>query len=136
MLEKRKNQRIRLEGLHADVSDGKAIYRGEVKDISRTGISVINLPPEMDTKTDLVTAVVSGKGENFKMFLTPRWNTAAGNYTSVGLEIENSSWSWNEFVVQFESKEECLPSFNNTIQRERFPLKCVSGPFQQRKFDQ
>ena len=113
-MENRKYQRIDMDSLNADISDGKGMYTGKVENISRSGISVTDLPLDMDSKSDIITAIISGEGEHFKMFLKPRWDIVEGENKSIGLEIESCSWGWSEFVVQFEPKEDA-PLFSSAV---------------------
>ncbi len=101
-MENRKYPRIAINSLMADISDGKGFFIGNVDNVSRFGISVSDLPKQLDDDSNILTAIVSGKGENFKMFLKPKWDIVDGDRKRLGLEIESCSWGWTDFVTELE----------------------------------
>lgn len=101
-MEHRKHPRLSVDSLEVDISDGKGFFCGTIDNISRSGLSVSGLPPRLDGKAEILTAIINGQGEVFKMFLKPRWEHEEKETKSVGLEIESSSWGWAEFVMKFE----------------------------------
>ena len=101
-MEHRKHPRVNINSLVADISDGKGFYNGTIDNISRLGLSVSDLSSKLDGQAEILTAIVNGQGENFKMFLKPKWEVVNGIKKSVGLEIESCSWGWTEFVIKHE----------------------------------
>lgn len=102
-MEKRRHQRITVNNIWADVSDGKGFFSGEVTDLSRFGLRMTDLPEKLDNSSQRLSIVVSGYGKNFKMLVRPRWSQKELNQKSVGVEIINAPWGWTEFVMDFES---------------------------------
>ncbi|MGW8158812.1 MAG: PilZ domain-containing protein [Desulfoprunum sp.] len=100
-MEKRRHQRMTINNLWADVSDGKGFYSGMVTDLSRFGLRLTDLPLRCDTSQRL-SIVVSGQGKNFKMLARPCWTKKDNTQKSVGVEIMNASWGWTEFVMSHE----------------------------------
>jgi hypothetical protein len=100
-MEKRRHQRMTINNLWADVSDGKGFYSGMVTDLSRFGLRLTDLPLRCDTSQRL-SIVVSGQGKNFKMLARPCWTKKDSTQKIVGVEIMNASWGWTEFVMSHE----------------------------------
>ncbi len=103
-MENRKYPRINIDSLMADISDGKGFFIGNIDNVSRFGISVSDLPKQLDEQASMLTAIVSGRGENFKMFLKPKWDIVTGDKKRLGLEIESCSWGWTDFIMNLESE--------------------------------
>jgi hypothetical protein len=101
-MERRKYQRIVMENLSVDVSDGVGFFPGIVSDVSRFGMSMTDLPKRLDGDVKKMIVVISGKGGHFKMSVRPKWSTSDGLRKSVGAEISNTPWGWTEFVMNFE----------------------------------
>ncbi len=101
-MEHRKHLRIPVNSLQVDISDGKGFYNGTIENISRLGLSVSGLPTKLNGQSEILTAIINGDGENFKMFLKPRWEEVDDETKVVGLEIESCSWGWTDFVMKFE----------------------------------
>lgn len=109
-MELRKYPRIDVDSLMADISDGKGFFIGTIDNISRFGLSVSDLPSQLNADAEILTAIINGHGENFKMFLKPRWEVIDGERKSVGLEIESCSWGWTDFVMNMETTTKEAPS--------------------------
>lgn len=93
-----------MNTLMADISDGKGFFIGSIDNISRFGLQVSDLPKQLDINAEILTAIINGQGENFKMFLKPRWEVVNGQKKRVGLEIESCSWGWTDYVMGLERK--------------------------------
>jgi hypothetical protein len=105
-MENRENQRVAIEGLRADISDGIGFFPGVLSDISRFGMRMVDLPKRLNDKSKRMTVVVNGCGRNFKMLVKPRWSAESGMRKMVGVEIINSPWAWTEFVMKYEPRVE------------------------------
>lgn len=103
---KRVYQRIEIDGLKADVSDGKGFFPGVVSDVSRFGIRMVDLPIRFNEKAIRMTAVISGRNRNFKMLVRPKWFGHSGVRKMVGFEIINTPFDWTDFVMNLEPKED------------------------------
>jgi hypothetical protein len=101
-MERRKYQRISMENLSVDVSDGVGFFPGVVSDVSRFGLSMTDLPVRLDGDAKKMTIVISGKNGHFKMNVRPKWSAKDGIRKSVGAEITNTPWGWTEFVMNYE----------------------------------
>lgn len=100
-MEKRRYPRMALQGIVADISDGKGFFSGRVHDISRFGLSLNDIPKKIDEHA-LLTIIVDGRGGHFKLRMKPCWDATAGMQKIIGGEIEQTSFAWTEFVKQFE----------------------------------
>ncbi|MEE4241113.1 MAG: hypothetical protein V2I36_06580 [Desulfopila sp.] len=99
-------QRIEIDGLKADISDGKGFFPGVVNDVSRFGVCMVDLPSRFDEKAMRMTAVISGRNKNFKILVRPKWSGLAGTRKMVGFEIINTPFDWTDFVMQLEPRED------------------------------
>ena len=106
MMNNRVCERVGIDGICADVSDGVGFFPGMISDVSRSGLCMAELPKRLNDKTRKWIVVVSGPGINFKMAVRPKWATETGLQKMVGVEILNTPWAWTEFVSRFESEPE------------------------------
>jgi hypothetical protein len=95
-----------MSQISIDVSDGIGSFPGVVRDVSRFGIGITDLPKRLDTSGKRMTIVVMGRGGHFKMRVNPRWSVPDGLRKNVGVEIPNAPWGWTEFVMGFEPADE------------------------------
>ena len=102
-MQKREYPRIEVPHLQADVSDGKGFFNGSVKNISRFGLAISNLPFDLDDTSDLYSVIIDGPGTHFKLLVRPVWETNDGISKIIGTRIENSPWTWTEFVMRQET---------------------------------
>jgi hypothetical protein len=105
-MENRYHPRIPVKNFSADASDGDGFFQGMVENISRFGICFKNLPQRINSKSKKIVVVISGNGFNFKMSVRPRWSTLDQQQKSLGAEIINPPWSWTEFVMALEPKND------------------------------
>lgn len=103
-MEHRKYPRVTVDTLMADISDGKGFFIGMIDNVSRFGLQISDLSKQLDSTTEILTGIINGQGENFKMFLKPRWEVANGQKKRVGFEIESCSWGWTDYVMGLETK--------------------------------
>ncbi|MEE4313433.1 MAG: PilZ domain-containing protein [Desulfofustis sp.] len=105
-MEKRKHPRMVMSNLEADISDGKGFFSGVVNDISRFGLSITDVPKRLDRSADIYSIIVDGPGTHFKLLARPIWEEDDGSYKVIGAQIENSPWTWTEFVMRHEPEVE------------------------------
>ncbi len=101
-MEKRQYQRMAVGNLYVDISDGQGFFSGTVKDLSRFGLKLDDVPKKLDEKANYFSVVVSGDGQHFKMRARPRWAHKKSLNKKLGLEIVDAPWGWTEFVMKFE----------------------------------
>ena len=96
----RVHPRIPVQGLLGDISDGKSTCTGVIDNISLSGMSISKLPKTVKNKTQLLSVMVDGGNRYFKLSLKQRWEIENGGNRTIGTEIQDSPWVWNEFVLQ------------------------------------
>lgn len=88
--------------IEADISDGKGFFTGTVQDISRFGLSISNVPKRLDNAADIYSVILDGPGTHFKLLAKPVWEEDDGLSKTIGAQIENSPWTWTEYVMRHE----------------------------------
>ncbi|WP_136799892.1 MULTISPECIES: hypothetical protein [Desulfosediminicola] len=109
-MDKRRYQRISVQGLSADISDGKGFFSGTVSDISQLGISLNHISRHLDRDAHILSVIVEGKGAHFKLLVTQKWESTNGEFKIIGTQIETSPWDWTDFVSQLEPEEDDVRS--------------------------
>jgi len=105
-MDKRRHQRMAVNNLMVDISDGIGFFAGTVGDLSRFGLMVDNIPKKLDEKAPHLSLVITGNGKHFKMKARPRWSSRQSISKKVGIEILNVPWGWTEFVMDLEPKND------------------------------
>lgn len=75
--------------MRIDVSDGIGCCSGEVRDISRLGMCLVDLAKRVGRDTDAYTVVASKDGKHFKFRVRPRWQVAGQLNKKMGVEIHD-----------------------------------------------
>ena len=101
-MQKREYPRLEVPHLQADVSDGKEFFNGSVKNISRFGLAITDIPLDLDDTSDIYSVILDGPGTHFKLLVRPVWETNDGVTKTIGTRIENCPWTWTEFVMRQE----------------------------------
>ena len=91
-----------ITNIEADISDGKGFFSGVVQDISRFGLSISDVPKRLDKSADIYSVILDGPGTHFKLLARPIWEDDDGISKTIGAQIENSPWTWTEFVMRHE----------------------------------
>ncbi len=91
-----------LNNLVADISDGQGFFNGFIKDLSRSGIQVIEVPKRLDDTVNQLSVVVSTKRDHFKLRVKPRWTRKQDINKVLGLEIVSAPVGWAEFIIDQE----------------------------------
>ena len=98
-MEKREHPRMDVLELQADISDGNGFFSGTVKNISRFGLAITDIPANLDDSADIYSVILDGPGIHFKLLVRPVWEHTDGNRKTIGALIENSPWTWTEYVM-------------------------------------
>ncbi len=104
--ENRKHPRMTIPHIEADISDGKGFFTGTVQDISRFGLSISDIPKRLDRTADIYSVILDGPGTHFKLLARPIWEEDDGLSKTIGAVIENSPWTWTEYVMRQEPEQE------------------------------
>jgi hypothetical protein len=103
---KRAYQRVEVQDFYVDVSDGVGFFPGAVSDISRFGVGMTDLPKRINETVERMTVVVTGQGKTFKMVVKPKWSDQNGLRKKIGCEIINTPYTWTDFVLRIEPRED------------------------------
>ena len=99
-MEKRRHDRITSQKFLVNISDGAGFFTGTVKDFSRSGLLLDDIPKRLDGKSKNISVIIDNKTENFKLKAKTRWTRQQAISQMVGFEIVNAPWGWAEFVLQ------------------------------------
>ena len=97
---------MNISHIEADISDGKGFFTGMVTDISRFGLSITDVPNRLDESADIYSVILDGPGTHFKLLARPVWEEDEGGSKTIGAQIENSPWTWTEYVMRHEPEDE------------------------------
>jgi len=101
-MEQRQYVRAKLSNTEVHISDRAGFCKGILKDFSRFGLCITDIPRKIHTKNGYFTAVISSNMMNFKLKLEERWRAKDGLSTEIGAVIEDVPWDWTEMVMQHE----------------------------------
>ncbi len=104
-MEQRECVRTKISGTEVYISDGAGFCQGTLKDFSRFGLCITDIPRKIHLKHGYFTAVVSDNSQNFKLKIVKKWIAKDGLSTVVGGAIENVPWDWTEMVMQHEPQK-------------------------------
>lgn len=104
-MDKRRHERMKVNNLVADLSDGFGFFSGTIGDISHCGLLLDNIPKKLNNQARKLTVIVSANGKNFRMLAIPKWVGENNRSKSMGIEILNPSPKWSNFVKQHEPIE-------------------------------
>ena len=107
-MQQRDYPRLEIPQIQADVSDGKGFFTGSVKNLSRFGLAITDIPVDLDNASDIYSVILDGPGTHFKLLVRPVWETNDGVSKTIGTKIENSPWTWTEFVMRQETLDNPL----------------------------
>lgn len=99
---------MEIADIQADVSDGKGFFTGAVKNLSRYGLAIAEVPVGLEKSADIHSVILDGPGAHFKLLIRPVWEEDDGTTKTIGARIENSSWTWTDFVMRQEAEPEEL----------------------------
>jgi len=98
-MNKRDHPRVEVADLQADISDGNDFFSGTVKNISRFGLAIDDVPAALDRDADMYSVILDGPGVHFKLLVRPVWELEDGGVKAFGALIENSPWTWTDYVM-------------------------------------
>ena len=101
-MEQRQHPRLNAIGMEVDISDKKGFSTGSLKDISRFGVCITDLPRKLHTQNSVFTVVVSMKKKRFNLQVIPQWEEQDGLTVVTGAMIDNAPWDWTEMIMQME----------------------------------
>ncbi len=105
-MDKRRHQRIEVQNLIANLSDGVNSYSGTVSDVSRAGLLVADISQEINNQREKLSLIISAKGKDFKMAVVPKWVSGNKSKNKMGLAILDASSDWTGFIMNHEQTYE------------------------------
>ena len=98
--ERRKSSRFQSPGLKSNLSDGSSAFVVVIDDVSKTGVSVSQVPEGFDETVRNCFAVIKAPLEDFTLVLHPRWIIPGdhGKYKRIGFHIDDPPPEWVDFV--------------------------------------
>ena len=105
-MDKRRHQRIEVQNLVANLSDGVNSYSGTVSDVSRVGLLVTDIPQELNNQGEKLSIIISAKGKDFKMAVVPKWVSGSRSKNKMGLAILDAPLDWTGFIMSYEQTDE------------------------------
>jgi len=101
---KREYFRMDIQRMEADISDDIGFCSAHVKDVSRFGIRLSELPRKLHIKGDKFLMVISDQqGHLFKVHAQGKWAEEQGiDMVLLGAEIKEAPWAWTGFVSAIE----------------------------------
>lgn len=104
-MEQRRYMRI-MGNTDIYISDQAGFCTGTLKDFSRFGICISDLPRKIHSDSGLFKASFVCNNLNFKLQLDRKWIQKEGLTNVVGAIIEGVPWDWTEMVMRHESTDE------------------------------
>jgi len=104
-MEQRQYFRTKISGTEVYISDGAGFCLGTLKDFSRFGLCITDIPRKIHTENGYFTAAMSNENLSFKLKVEEKWMAKDGLSTVVGAAIENVPWDWTEMAMQHEPKK-------------------------------
>lgn len=101
-MEHRQHIRTNMTGMTAYISDQAGLCSGTLKDMSRFGICISDIPRKLQTNNGVFNAVINGRGYNFRLQLKEKWKEENGQTIIVGAGIDNAPWGWTEMTLRHE----------------------------------
>ena len=125
-MEKRKYPRLAVKGMDITLSDRVGFSSGTVKDVSRFGVCVTDLPRRLEADNENITAIVITQDKRFRFDLNPQWEKQDGLTMAMGTTIPHVPREWVELVCQLESaKFRTNPSIVASPLQRSGPLKTM-----------
>ena len=105
-MNKRRHQRIEVQNVVANLSNGVNFFSGTVNDVSLAGMLLADLPKELDDRGKQLSIIVSAKGKDYKMEVMPKWMSNNSSEKQMGLAILDAPLEWTLFVMNCEPTSE------------------------------
>ncbi len=105
-MRKRRHQRVKVQNLIANLSDGVELFSATVSNISRLGILLNDIPQRLKSQGEKLSIIVSAKGRNFKMQVEQKWVSGNKSERKMGVAILDPPLGWTVFAMIYEPKDE------------------------------
>ena len=105
-MSKRRHQRVEVQNLVANLSDGVDSFSGTVSNVSRLGMLLNDIPQRFKNYENKLSIIVSAKGKDIKMQVEPKWVSGNKSETKIGLVILDPPFAWTVFAMICEPADE------------------------------
>ena len=105
-MNKRRYERIEVQNVVANLSDGVDSFSGTINDVSRAGMLLADIPKELHNWGEKLSIIVSAKGKDYNMLVVPKWISKNYSEKRMGLVILDAPLDWTLFVMNCEPKGE------------------------------
>ncbi len=105
-MSKRRYQRVEVQNLVANLSDGVDSFSGTVSNISRLGMLLNDIPQKPKSQENKLSISVSTKGKVFKMQVEPKWVNLSKSEKKMGLAILDPPMDWTVYAMICEPDED------------------------------
>ncbi len=105
-MEQRRYFRTQIGSAEVHISDHAGFCTGSLKDCSRFGLCISDIPRKIHTQQGYFTAVISKDSRNFKLKIKECWRAQDGLSLEIGGVIEDVAWDWTEMVMKHEPKND------------------------------
>ena len=99
-MNKRRHQRIEVQNLVANLSNGVDSYSGTVSDVSTVGLLVTDTLQELNNQGEKLSIIISVNGKDFKMAVVPKWVSGNKSKNKMGLTILDAPLYWAGFMMK------------------------------------
>ncbi len=76
------------------VSQGNFCFDTSIKNVSKNGLMMSDIPQKFKCDTSVCYVVVNYKGSDYKLKIKPSWCGGGGMYKDIGFAIIDSSPDW------------------------------------------
>jgi hypothetical protein len=104
-MEQRQYPRIN-DNAEVYISDQAGFCTGTLKDFSRFGLCITDLPRRVRSKNGFFEAIFTFSNLKFRLQVEEKWNETEGLTNIVGAHINNAAWDWTEMVIQHEAVDD------------------------------
>ena len=118
-MEHRKYPRLNATGMEVSIADRVGFSTGTIKDISRFGVCITDLPRQLQPANNNITVVISAKDKQFKLNLMPQWVKQAGLTMATGAIIDEVPKDWAEMVMQLERQNNSVRASQSFVTPRR-----------------
>ncbi len=108
--EKRKYPRFSSSNdTFAKITVGDKSCTGLVCNISKTGVSLKDLPEMISHEIDKLSVVIHHYGTDYNMLFKTKWTELSESGRRLGAEIDSTSSDWSKFLLQTEKMGQPKP---------------------------
>lgn len=101
-MERRQYVRTSMDGMTVYICDEDGLCGGTLKDISRFGVCITDIPRKLQIQNGSFDAVIHGAGYSFKLHLQEKWKVRKNQTTMVGAVIDSAPRDWAEMTLRNE----------------------------------